>query len=184
MPRQGEDRCRNRQSAHRSPAAGRRGNRWSKQSRRRIARRSRRPCSPAYLPGPKPLIEAMMMRGLIFWIRSQEKPIRSSAPGAKFSTSTSHSSTSRVSTSLPVVVLGVQLDRALVVVQHGEIQAVRTRHIDQLLARRVADTGTFDLDHIRAEPGQQLRAGRARLNMGEIEYLDAFESFHCVLPVD
>ena len=48
-----------------------------------------------------------MRRGLISWIRSQEKPIRSSAPGAKFSTSTSHSSTRRVSTSRPVSVLGL-----------------------------------------------------------------------------
>src|ERR1700722_2661673 len=31
-----------------------------------------------------------MMRGLICWMRSQGKPMRSSAPGAKFSTITSH----------------------------------------------------------------------------------------------
>ena len=43
-----------------------------------------------------------MMRGLIFWMFSQEKPMRSSAPGAKFSTSTSQVSISLVSTSLPV----------------------------------------------------------------------------------
>ena len=41
------------------------------------------------------------MRGLIFWMFSQEKPMRSSAPGAKFSTSTSQTSISLVSTSLP-----------------------------------------------------------------------------------
>ncbi len=42
------------------------------------------------------------MRGLISWIRSHEKPMRSSAPGAKFSTITSHSSIRRVRISLPV----------------------------------------------------------------------------------
>ena len=55
-------------------------------------------------------------------------------------------------------VLRVQFDRALVVVQHGEVQAVGPWHIDQLLAGRVAHAGTFDLDHIGAEPRQKLRA--------------------------
>ena len=45
------------------------------------------------------------MRGLIFCTWSQPKPIRSSAPGAKFSTSTSQDSTSFVSTSLPLSLL-------------------------------------------------------------------------------
>ena len=43
-----------------------------------------------------------MMRGLISWIRSQENPIRSRAPGAKFSASTSHDSMSRVKIARPV----------------------------------------------------------------------------------
>ena len=51
------------------------------------------------------------MRGLISWMRSQVKPMRSSAPGAKFSTMTSHSSISRVKIFLPVsfLVLRVRL---------------------------------------------------------------------------
>ena len=52
----------------------------------------------------------------------------------------------------------------------------------QLLSRRVADTGPLNLDHVGAEPGQQLRAGRPGLDVGKVENLDAFESFHR-LPV-
>jgi hypothetical protein len=62
---------------------------------------------------------------------------------------------------LALRVLGVEGDRALVVVQHGEIQAVHIRHVLQLAAGDVADAGAFDLDHVGAEPCQQLRAGRA-----------------------
>ena len=42
------------------------------------------------------------MRGFSSWMRSQVKPMRSSAPGAKFSTSTSQVLISRSSTSLPL----------------------------------------------------------------------------------
>ena len=52
-------------------------------------------------PGPKPLIEATIIFGFNCWMRSQVNPIRSSAPGAKFSTSTSQCLTSASSTSLP-----------------------------------------------------------------------------------
>ena len=41
------------------------------------------------------------MRGLSEWMCSHVKPMRSSAPGAKFSTSTSHDLISRSTTSLP-----------------------------------------------------------------------------------
>src|SRR5438876_640107 len=74
---------------------------------------------------------------------------------------------------LALRVLGVERDRTLVVVQHGEIQAVHVRNVLQLPARDVADAGTLDLDHVGAEPGQQLRAGRSRLNVGEIENSNA-----------
>ena len=62
---------------------------------------------------------------------------------------------------LALRILGVERDRALVVVEHGEIQAVDVRHVLQLTARDVADAGALDLDHVGAEPGQQLRAGRS-----------------------
>src|SRR5277367_7183394 len=59
----------------------------------------------SYGPGPKPLTEATIMRGLSSWIRSQVNPMRSSAPGAKFSTSTSQCLTNFSSTCLPCSLL-------------------------------------------------------------------------------
>ena len=41
------------------------------------------------------------MRGLVLWMWSQVRPMRSSAPGAKFSTSTSQLLISSSSTRLP-----------------------------------------------------------------------------------
>ena len=76
---------------------------------------------------------------------------------------------------LALRVLGVERDRALVVVEHGEIQAVHIGNVLQLATRDVADAGTLDLDHVGAEPGQQLRAGRSRLDVGEIENANALE---------
>ncbi len=57
----------------------------------------------AYGPSePKPLIEAMMIRGLISWTFSHPKPSRSRTPGPKFSIRTSQVSTSFVKISLPL----------------------------------------------------------------------------------
>src|SRR4029077_9436491 len=55
----------------------------------------------SYGPGPKPFTDARIMRGLSFWMCSQVNPMRSSAPGAKFSTITSQVFTSSSSTALP-----------------------------------------------------------------------------------
>src|SRR4051812_16688709 len=76
---------------------------------------------------------------------------------------------------LALGVLGIDRDRPLVVVQHGEIERVRAFDVAQLGARDVADAGTLDLDTVGPEPGQQLRAGRAGLDVGEIEDLNAVE---------
>src|SRR5258706_9302683 len=76
---------------------------------------------------------------------------------------------------LALWILGVEGDRTLVVVEHGEVQAVDIWHILQLTARNIADARALDLDHIGAEPGQQLRAGRSRLDVGEIENANALE---------
>ena len=76
---------------------------------------------------------------------------------------------------LALRVLGVERDRALVVVEHGEIQAVDIRDVLQLAARDVADAGALDLDHVGAEPCQQLRAGRPGLDVGEIENANALQ---------
>ena len=115
------------------------------------------------------------MRGLSLWMCSQVRPMRSSAPGAKFSTSTSQCLISALEDLLALGMLGVDRDRALVVVEHREIEAVRALHVAQLAARDVADARPLDLDHVGAEPGEQLRAGRARLHMGEVEDAHAVE---------
>ena len=76
---------------------------------------------------------------------------------------------------LALRMLRVDRDRTLVVIEHGEVERIRALHVDQLAARDVADTGTLHLDDVRAEPRQQLRAGRAGLDVREIENLDAVE---------
>ena len=76
---------------------------------------------------------------------------------------------------LALGVLGVDGDRALVAVEHREVEAVRALHVAQLAARDVADAGPLDLDHVGAHVGEQLRAGRARLHVGEIEDAHAVE---------
>src|SRR4030088_1362169 len=55
----------------------------------------------SYGPGPKPLIDATIIFGLMLWIFSHGNPMRSSTPGPKFSTSTSQFLISAVRTSLP-----------------------------------------------------------------------------------
>ena len=115
------------------------------------------------------------MRGLVLWMYSQVRPMRSSAPGAKFSTSTSQCLISRSRISLPLRMLGVDRDRALVAVEHREVEAVRALHVAQLAARDVADAGPLDLDAVGAHVAEQLRAGRTRLHVGEVEHLDAVE---------
>ncbi len=67
--------------------------------------------------------------------------------------------------------------------EHGEIQAVHVRDVLQLAAGDVADAGTLDLDHVGAEPCQQLRAGRSGLDVGEVENANALERLgHRVAP--
>ncbi len=74
-------------------------------------------------------------------------------------------------------------DRTLVVVEHREVEAVGVGDIAQLLARDVACAGALYLDDIGAEPCEQLRAGRAGLNVREIEDTHTVEGFaHCLSP--
>ena len=93
-----------------------------------------------------------MMRGLSSWMRSQVRPMRSRAPGAKFSTITSQILTSSSRICLPFRIFRVERDRALVVVEHGEIEAVRVGNVAQLAARDVADAGRSTL--ITSAPNQ------------------------------
>ena len=81
-----------------------------------------------------------------------------------------------------LLALGVERDRALVVVEHGEIEAVGARHVLQLAARDVAGARPLDLDHVGAEPREKLRAGRARLDMREVEDLHAIERLAVLAP--
>ena len=76
---------------------------------------------------------------------------------------------------LALGMLGVDGDRALVAVEHGEIEAVGALHVAQLAARDVADAGPLDLDAVGAHVAQELRAGRARLHVGEVEDAHAVE---------
>ena len=72
-------------------------------------------------------------------------------------------------------VLRVDRDRALVAIEHREVERVRIRHVAQLAARDVADAGPFHLDHVRAHVAEELRAGRTRLHVREVEDAHAFE---------
>ena len=124
-----------------------------------------------------------MMRGLISWMRSQVKPCRSSTPGPKFSTMTSHRPIISSSTFLPPGDFQVDRDAALVRVQHREIEAVGALHVAQLAARDVAAPGHLDLDDLGAHPGQELRRGRRRLDMPQIENAHAFQCLaHVSVP--
>src|SRR5262245_25388208 len=83
---------------------------------------------------------------------------------------------------LALGMLGVDGDRALVAVEHGEIEAVGPLHVAQLAAGDVADAGPLDLDHVGAQVGEELRAGRTRLHVGEIEDAHAIERLAGLAP--
>src|SRR6266567_3556897 len=71
--------------------------------------------------------------------------------------------------------LAVDRDRALVAVEHREIEAVGTFHVAQLPTRDVTYAGPLDLDAVGAHVAQQLGAGRPRLHVGEVEDSHAIE---------
>src|SRR6185437_13912710 len=72
-------------------------------------------------------------------------------------------------------VLRVDGDRALVVIEHREIETVHARHVAELAARDIARARPLDLDDVGAEPSEKLRTCRSRLHMGEVENLNAVE---------
>ena len=76
---------------------------------------------------------------------------------------------------LPLLRFGVERDAALVAVEHREIKTVDIRQITELAARDIAASRQFNLDHIGAEPCQELRAGRTRLHMGHVENANAVQ---------
>src|SRR6202011_3827235 len=61
--------------------------------------------------------------------------------------------------------LALDRDRALVAVEHGEVEAVSTLHVAQLPTRDVAHAGPLDLDAVGAHVAEKLGAGRPRLHM-------------------
>src|SRR5687768_15758917 len=54
---------------------------------------------------------------------------------------------------------GIDRDRALIPVEHREIQAVYARNVTELAASDVPLAGAFHLDHVGSEPSEKLRAG-------------------------
>jgi len=77
---------------------------------------------------------------------------------------------------LPLAGLQIDDDAALVAVeQQKEIAVGRIVRRRPQPPRPVAVRGPLDLDHIGAEPGQHLGAGRPRLVVGEVDDANAFE---------
>jgi hypothetical protein len=76
--------------------------------------------------------------------------------------------------------LHVHGNRPLVAVEHREIERVGIRHVAQLAARRVA-LRVLELDHVRAHPGEELRAGGTGLDVRHVQNAYAFQSFHGLL---
>ncbi len=116
---------------------------------------------------------------------SQVKPMRSSAPGPKFSTITSESLISFSSTSLPSGFLVSSVSERLLLLSMVKYSASTFGDVAQLAARHVAGARALDLDHVGAEPGQHLGAGRAGLHVGEVDDLDVVEWLvvMCISPV-
>ncbi len=75
----------------------------------------------------------------------------------------------------PGRLLEVERDRSLVVIEHGEIEAVRARDVAKLAARDVARTGLLHLDDVGAEPRQELGAARTGLHMRDVQDSHAIE---------
>jgi hypothetical protein len=71
--------------------------------------------------------------------------------------------------------LGVQRQRTLVRVEHGEVERVRALDVAELRTGHVAGAGALDLDDVCAEPGKELRAGGTRLDVREVDNFDPFK---------
>ena len=68
-------------------------------------------------------------------------------------------------------------------IEHREIEAVDAGDVAQLPARDVAFTGPLDLDDVGAKPCQQLRAGRTRLHVREVENANAIKCLAHYVPL-
>ena len=54
-------------------------------------------------------------------------------------------------------------------IEHGEIEAVSSFYIHELVSRGITNTRTLHLYHIGTHPCEQLGTSRARLDMCEIQ---------------
>ena len=77
----------------------------------------------------------------------------------------------------PAPALGLEVERqaALARVEYDEVEAVDVRRKRALAPRPVAHSGLLHLDDVRAQKRQQLRAGRARLHLRQVDYADSFQ---------
>jgi hypothetical protein len=80
--------------------------------------------------------------------------------------------------------LGVERDAALVAVQHGEVEAIHVGDIAQLTPGRIAHPRPLDLEHVGAEPRQELRTGRPRLHMSHVQHPDSFKRLAHFCPLN
>ncbi len=71
--------------------------------------------------------------------------------------------------------LGVHRQRLFVAIELGEIERVYTRNVTQLVARNITPVEAFNLQHVGAEPCQQLRTSRTCLHACKVNYLDPFQ---------
>jgi len=76
---------------------------------------------------------------------------------------------------LPFGRLGVDLERPLVAVDHGEVQGVRARDVAQLDSGVVSGLHALDFYDLGAEPRHHLRTRRSGLHAGVVDNFDSFE---------
>ena len=75
--------------------------------------------------------------------------------------------------------LHIEFDGALVTIQLQVIQAVHTRVVQQLGSRRVAQSLSFNFNHIGSQPSQHLCTRRSRLNLCPVNHSYTFQRcFH------
>ncbi len=71
--------------------------------------------------------------------------------------------------------LGVQGQRLFVAIERDKVQRIQIGDVPQLVARHVPNARPLDLQHVCAEPRQQLRACGSRLYAGKVDNFDSFE---------
>src|SRR5262249_1661848 len=74
---------------------------------------------------------------------------------------------------LAALALEIQRNRFLVRIEHHEVVAVRILAIRRRAASLLSANRVLDLDDLGAKPGERLSDGGTRLELGEINHLDA-----------